>query len=555
MKCFNKIRAPLYSIHEYPLLTDQERRFKEAGWKQVQARSLWELWSDDQFLAPALRASLDRVEPFDEWEEFGLFASHYFLLVASNSHKSPAGWEDIPARKAAGGTAESAAATPPLFSAVARPVLSRVQRRFGAAIPNGDTSVFHHGGLGSQSRLTTTDHFSTPCAETPEPAPAMPPRDIAARMCHNVTSFPNGDCLLSGGRASPASVFQDCWLRQQNVWLPAHSLPAARFRHCATRVELGSSSEHVLVFGGKSLDGEILDSWLLWSHDDGWKPLEQTATAPVARFGACLGALPADAPCGILFGGIGSAGTIIEDLWAWTLRQRDSGSYYIELTDETSRLCAASDFFKYVPRFGASLVQLSGHLVLIGGVMPRQVVPADKEIMAIRASELQDLLFRSGAQCRPAPDPIGFGRAFRQNARPLLVGHASCAVGPDRALILGGGACCFTFGTFWNTDAWLLKPAGDDAAENPWTLLVPEHETPGQAAGETTVSLTKRLQHEGTTLELAQVARVRVETAAEFDRLVSQGKPVVIEGLDIGPCTKLWTREYLKTAVGKDKKV
>ena len=40
---FEKLQTPLKAIHVYPKLSDQERRFREAGWVSASARNLWDL--------------------------------------------------------------------------------------------------------------------------------------------------------------------------------------------------------------------------------------------------------------------------------------------------------------------------------------------------------------------------------------------------------------------------------------------------------------------------------------------------------------------------------
>lgn len=78
---FEKLRTPLRAIGRMDQMKD---RFAAAGFPEpgIDIRTLWELWSDPTFLSAEQRRALDRVEPFDEWEEFALFGSHYFLLVA-----------------------------------------------------------------------------------------------------------------------------------------------------------------------------------------------------------------------------------------------------------------------------------------------------------------------------------------------------------------------------------------------------------------------------------------------------------------------------------------
>ncbi|PYH96277.1 LCM-domain-containing protein [Aspergillus ellipticus CBS 707.79] len=539
MKHFKKLGAPLYSIHEYPSLNEQEQRFTSAGWRYAHARSLWDLWSDDGFVSSSLRTSLDAIEPFDEWEEFALFASHYFLLVASTTQRPPARSAEVPSEQ------ESDVSNQ--FKLVAKYPAGGGQRRFGALIPDGGSSLGYHAGLGRQTRLATTDLYAN-AEDTTASASSFPSRDVPARMCHTITSLAAGDCLLVGGRASPASALSDCWLRHENQWRPTQTLPVPRFRHSATRVALGS--EHVLVYGGKTSDGTTLDTWLLWSSNgDGWQPVEITGSSPRARFSACLVSM--DEASGFLFGGLGADGVMCEDFWAWKLHQRSNGSYCLELHDRSENLRTASPLFGFLSRFGATVSRTAWGLVIAGGVIPRQTVPLDKEIMLLDSTELTNYL-TSGSSLPPNRtllSAIGLGADFG-GPRPLLVGHASCAVDPNQVLVLGGGAVCFSFGTFWTEGTWLLKRA-DTTDENDWTLVPESVQTPKV---EVPSAEPSNVSHQ-TTKDITPIPRVKIQTAAQFQQVLADGKPVIIEESDIGPCTELWTKEYLTNAVGRDRKV
>lgn len=43
------------------------------------------MWNDPAIVSVDQRLALNNMEPFDEWEEFVLFGSHYFLLIANRS--------------------------------------------------------------------------------------------------------------------------------------------------------------------------------------------------------------------------------------------------------------------------------------------------------------------------------------------------------------------------------------------------------------------------------------------------------------------------------------
>ncbi|KAE8149305.1 tRNA wybutosine-synthesizing protein 4 [Aspergillus avenaceus] len=546
MKHFKKLGAPLYSINQYPSLKEQEQRFTGAGWNHAHARSLWDIWSDDDFVSSSLRASLDEIEPFDEWEEFALFASHYFLLHASTRPQAPAsGTGDVLELDEQSNKSGH-------FKLVSRSPSGSGQRRFGAVIPDSDKSIGHHSGLGRQTRLASTDLYAK-SENITKPANEFPPRDIPARMCHTVSNLSNGGCLLVGGRASPAAALQDCWLRQENQWRPTHKLPVPRFRHSTIRVTL--DSEYILVYGGKTSDGTMVDSWLAWSSGgDGWQKVETNTTNPRARFGACLGSLSDDS--GVLFGGIGHDGVILKDFFTWKLQKRDDGSLFLEMTDQTENLRRTSPLFKYLHRFGATINQTEWGLVVIGGIIPDEVITLDKEIMLLDSTELSKSIANGWSSNHTIIYTLVLG-VKPEGPRPLLVGHVSCTVDPKQVLMLGGGAVCFSFGTFWTEGTWVLQHV-DAVLENDW-VLVPQAVQPNKEPSGREASKASSTEPQGVTYKTAEsitpIPRVRVQNSEQFQEILAEGRPVIIEGSDIGPCTELWTKEYLTSTLGSDRKI
>lgn len=545
MSHFTKLRAPLFSIHEFPSLAEQEQRFITAGWAVARARSLWDLWSDNDFLSEATRTGLDGFEAFDEWEEFALFASHYFLLIASNTSDPEQGPPENTGAinaKFAANVSDQFVLAPHSYSGTS------ARRRFGALVPDSHDSVGHYGGQGEQTRLATTDLYSR-VKEPAEPIASFPLRDIPTRMCHTITSLErDSDCLLVGGRASPSAPQSDCWVRQNNQWRQVHPLPEPRFRHSAVSVSV-DNSHCVLVYGGKTAGNNILDSWLLWNEEEGWRTVKTTGAKPEARFGACFGMTTDNS--GVLFGGISRKGVIVEDFWTWNISCRDGGSLQVDLTDLTSFVrAAAPELFQCLTRFGATVTTTSFGLVVAGGIMPRQVVPSAKEILLLDSKPiLRGLTTESNDTSLVSV--VGLGRTVPDN-RPLLTGHVACPLDGDQVLFVGGGAVCFSFGTFWTEGTWTLQPV-DSTKTNTWSVVAPRKDIPSRPLQ--APSTTSHKSNHSKAKDPTPIPRTRLESAAQFKQLVANGKPVIIEGADIGPCTDLWTKEYLTSAVGEDRKV
>lgn len=465
MTHFNKVRAPLFSIHEYSSLAQQEQRFRDAGWSQARARSLWDLWSDSEFLPDSVRVGLDSFEAFDEWEEFAVFASHYFVLNASNSPGAEQTKFFESTGALASGDISSRFVLTPYCS-----TQNNVRRRYGALVPDSDHSVGYHGGQGEQSRLASTDLYTCD-KKILQPLSTFPPREIPTRMCHTITPLGNTGCILVGGRTSPAAPLDDCWIRCHNSWSQVQPLPEPRFRHNATDVLCGDETNSILVYGGKSKNHTLMESWLLWNekNERGWQNVKTAGPSPKPRFGASFARINDNS--GILSGGIGANGTILEDFWLWNLSPCDDGSFQVQLTELTESLRAvAPQLFPFLSRFGATVNTASFGLVISGGIIARQVVPADKEILLLDIERL--LVLSTKKQCDPTViSAVGLGSNFA-GPRPLLTGHVAHTIGSDAVLLLGGGGVCYAFGNFWSEGSWLLQSRDSAATENAWEIKV-----------------------------------------------------------------------------------
>jgi tRNA wybutosine-synthesizing protein 4 len=305
-----------------------------------------------------------------------------------------------------------------------------------------------------------------------------------------------------------------------------------------------------MVYGGKSSDSTILDTWLLWfDNGEGWQTLEteQQITNPKARFGASLGNI--NGTCGILTGGIGVGGTILEDFWTWKLQQRPDGSFYLHLRNQAEALNASTSL-ELLTRFGATIDSTSWGLVVAGGIIPRRVLPTNYQILLLDKETLLRSIESDSLIDALVLSTIGLGSTF-SGSRPLLVGHTSTTTSRNEVLLLGGGAVCFPFGAIWTEGTWLLTSV-DSSAENDWRL-VRESVQPPKAADTEPEKRTRKNYTSAT--GVTSIARVRVQSPAQFQQVLAESQPVIIEGSDIGRCTELWTKDYLINAIGADRKV
>lgn len=552
MTChFEKLQTPLRCITKYPSLQHQRRRFLDLGWDQVAACNLWDLWRDSRFLNYEERVALNDVEPFDEWEEFALFASHYFVAVAVKVTDVEVPIESIGlylpspmVRLAEHEVPEAVERTryPNVLQYQDNPK-GRGRRRFGAAIRLANRLVGCHGGLGPQSRMNSTDVYAD--GETEDAVWNTPPVSVAVRMCHTVTALDNTRSLLVGGRMSPANALGDCWLQHRESWEQVHDLPLPRYRHCATRLFIDSSNPAVLVSGGKSSEGTVLADYIVWRADSGWQNVQVNGVAPGPRFGASM--ITVENTSGILLGGMSEDGIILSDCWHWFVDVQDE-SVTITFLEWKLR----SPFVDRFPsRFGASIEVSRLGLLMMGGISDRGLIPQESEIVRLRPDTRKTLELRNGVDGSVYVRGV---ELLRAGNRPLLVGHSTITLDASTTLIIGGGAVCFSFGTHWNTGIWTLQSYRDLPTPKWHICDVSEVNLPARSGTPATMR-NEEGDRSPSDLSTEAVGRVRVATSQAFETIVTKAKPVIMGGLDIGSCIQTWTTDYLRDAVGPSRQV
>lgn len=557
---FEKLRTPLHAIGT---IADMKQRFADAGWPDagIDIRSLWDMWSDPTFLNAEQRRALDKVEPFDEWEEFALFASHYFLLLAER--KGDQDWSQRPYRTSlagstsrlslapsfAGSGTESPVPNVPQEQPLQVPELpgSFVPRRFAAVVPatseiSESEAVGLLGGQGSQERLTDCDTYS----RTEDLLPMTGPPMRSGVMCHTVTRLGGtSNCLLAGGRTSPDKAIADCWVRLDGMWRKSQSLPEGRYRHCAVPLRLPTEprpAHTALLFGGKASDGHVLDEWLLWMGEGGWRRVHVVGDAPPARFGAAMITDSREGVSGVLVGGMTSAGRVLTDFWHWSL-EADMSLYCRNVTQRATAVLRSNAAI--LGRFGAQLVRTNRGILMVGGICGGRMLTSQDEILNMKTLRTH---------------PVS-GR------RPLFVGTSITDV-DGGLIVLGGGATCFSFGTYWTRPS-ILTDSPQASLNCGWHLLstqkadlsmappIDAAERPA-APSHVPVAASATNGHGANELRLSdpvQVPRRSLAQGIDFERYVEDGKPVVFSQGDIGPCTEMWSNQYLTEAIGWDRKV
>ena len=538
--------TPLNSIFAYPYDRAQIQRFSNAGFVNIEHQSLWELWADPRFLSPSQRMKLDHVEPFDDWEEFALWASHYCLVVAhKGSHPILPNKAHRPRRDSISSDASdiSARTSSPCnpdsehfaYRHFADPG-DLCQRHHGSAYPVPDQdAIAIFGGKGTDAYLSS----SAVCRprHLNDETPVVLPPEIGGRSCHVMIALNNGDNMMVGGRRSPSQPLKDCWLQKGHVWYRIHDLPQGRYRHRLVPVTLPGNVFGAICFGGKISATQVAIEILLWEPLNGWRVLRTFGSDPKPRFGPNIVSLGFNH--GLLFGGMRQDGVICQGFWRWRLIIRDNDVLAIRFRPSHA-LDTSIGSYQYFARFGASYGFVQDYLLIIGGIAKLGCIPSNYEILSLTGTFST---WHDEERKEPYFSVLSVEAARPPNCpRPLLVGHSTRPTQTGAYVILGGGATCFNYGKYFNRGIWVLyeKESGMSAE---WIIV------PSQASKlpsiPTDMNYTSVKKQHG-----VKVHPTVLQDSEDFSNAVRQSQPLLIRGLDCGPCTQLWTTSaYLESVL------
>ena len=528
---FRKLNSPIRAVVKYPRIEDQIQRFRDLKWNAVSAKSLWTYWNDTDYFKALERSQLNQIEQFDEWEEFALFSTHYFFLVASNQ-KTTAAQPALSYLTESNLRNETHTSTVPVRSQIG----SCPPRRYAALYRSEKTTFEFYGGTNGSRRLSSSDTFSLASASRVSNLSQLP--NPAVRIFHTVTMMGSGyDCLLVGGRDGPDKPLSDSWLRQDDIWRRVDDLPYPLYRHAATSVKDRQGRDGVLVFGGRSRKGEPSATWYLWQEHAGWKTVQCGYQRITPCFGAVLFSYRSK-ETGVLLGGMSDDGSIISNYLHWSLGF-ENGLLWISLEPQSEK-----DQHSSICRFGAQAVCSPLASYLVGGIeasgLPKsafEVVQLDRELA--HSSEV--------LECSPLPH--WNGSDF--DPQPLLIGHSAIWDG-DGLVVIGGGATCFSFGNYSNTAIWRFDQNGHGGMA-PWKLLRVE-KIPSEArqALEEQEQIMGPIEHHttGASSGFIPIKRIELRSRETFEKRVMERKPCMFEKVDMGPCVEKWTNEYLKNTIG-----
>lgn len=207
-----------------------------------------------------------------------------------------------------------------------------------------------------------------------------------------------------------------------------------------------------------------------------------------------------------------------------------------------------------VNRFGATSVALDSNIFLIiGGIVRSDILHQDYDILVCRLS-------LEGATCQIIGRLSDVATLAENHIpRPLLIGSSAIKTGNDQVVVIGGGATCFSMGTFWTRGVYTLAVnniAGENSRKQAGQSLPRWKYWRDLELVTSAAVIGPQIDTRGAAhLEIAKIPRVGLKDTDEFEGIVTEARPVVLEGIALGPCVQRWTPEYLAQSVGLDKTV
>ncbi|KFV46784.1 Leucine carboxyl methyltransferase 2, partial [Tyto alba] len=444
---FSQMNSALRSLAQYPDCKAQQRRFFEKGWTECSVMDMNEFFTcctpeDEQQRVQAL-------EPFDEYEEWHLKCSHYFVLTASKGMEPS--WtpllsnmtvphRDGPVRMAGSVTAAVCA----MHSEI--PGLRRYGHCSVLIKPN---VILTTGGFGEEDGqhcrmrnfhvlIKHMGYWKAGFVKKENPD-----KRWDGRLYHTVSCLSNSLALVVGGRTSPTSAgLGMLWLKFPetcNVMdpdditvelvnlQPAAEPAALRWRHSTTEV-IFKGEKYLFLYGGRSVMEPVLGDWyFLHTQELSCTVIPVEGPVPEGRHShsACSW------KGGVLIaGGLGAAEQPLGSVFF--LRELEHGFQW--QTVET--------YPPLIPRYSHTAHVHDGKLLLVGGVWFHP-----SSVPGITVIDLMTGL------C------LDYTINVEHLEWPLMLHNHSSVFLPNEKelLLIGGGGNCFSFGTHLNPEPVLLS--------------------------------------------------------------------------------------------------
>lgn len=299
--------------------------------------------------------------------------------------------------------------------------------------------------------------------------------------------------------------------------------------------------------GGKTSPTRVASECLIWGPKHGWQRLRSLNQDPMPRFGASFVRLGFNH--GVLLGGMRQDGVICQGLWRWRLIIRDGVVSGIKFKTSTS-LDTSVGIYPWLGRLGASYSVIKNELLIIGGIAKAGCIPREYEVLSIVGSFSAFADHEKEMELRVM---CVLPRLQPGAPRPFLIGHSSHRTAHETTLIAGGGCTCFSFGSYFNPGVWLLHDRLQGVHDEGWVPVKPS--PPNSQEAWRTQAVLNGSQPDLRPFTPVPVPTVTLTSENVFQDVVKASTPKLLECLNLGPCTDLWTIKYLKSKTSPSRKV
>ncbi|NWZ58333.1 TYW4 protein, partial [Haliaeetus albicilla] len=437
---FSQLNSVLHSLAQYPDCGAQQRRFFEKGWTECSVMDMNEFFTcctpeDEQQRVQAL-------EPFDEYEEWHLKCSHYFVLTASKGMEPS--WTPLLSNMTVPHRDETVRMAGSITAAVCamHSEISGLRRYGHHSVLIKPNVILTTGGFGEEDGqhcrmrnfhvlIKHAGYWKAGCVKKENPD-----KRWAERLYHTVSCLSNSLALVVGGRTSPSSAgLGMLWLKfpetcnasdpdditVELVSLQPAAEPAAlRWRHSTTEV-IFKGEKYLFLYGGRSAMEPVLGDWyFLHARELSCTVIPVEGPVPESRHShsACSW------KGGVLIaGGLGAAEQPLGSVFF--LRELEHGFQW--QTVETHP--------PLIPRYSHTAHVHDGKLLLVGGVWFHS-----SSVPGITVIDLMTGL------C------LDYTIDVEHLEWPLMLHNHSSVFLPNEKelLLIGGGGNCFSFGTHLN---------------------------------------------------------------------------------------------------------
>ena len=462
---------------------------------------------------------VDKLEMFDEEEEIKIKCAHYFLATSFKDSTNSNYFDSIYLN------------LKPVFDYSSNPKIEQSlckwndvssltsgkktsSMRWGHSanlLNNNNIIIFGgYGGSKSHARLNDVLLVNPNTLEMTEPfVSGVPP---SPRMFHT-SSLYKESIYIVGGRESPTNALNQVYqlsCGDQYSWKQIEtqgSFPA-RWRHSASVI-----NNSIYIFGGRSQDNVFNDCFKLNLETMEWTKVETSGNIPSPRYSHTSNVINSTQL--LIFGGISNSSTLYNDVYVLDT-----------LTNVWSKI--ETKGVEISKRFSHSATNVGENIYVIGGCSPAAL----NDIYVLNTSNWT------------------WSTVLLSNTNAILSKH-TCILYNDSLLLLGGGALCFSFGTFFNSlevlslngSNFTVSPASTSDLNNNNNIksdVNNNNTTTTDSGAKTTTKKPKKSK------KVSEIPRIENPTVEEFLN-ISQNlrKPVIITNSNMGQCTKLWTPEYL----------